>query len=129
MESFAKESKFSFTSSLDIFSVPESDFSVVDYQYVAITPKSTLTDEFAPILFHVPPNPQAYYDFGSFYLVFSAKVTNKDGTALTDTDSVARSSLFFLHGIQKLQHQQHIPLIEQFCLQYCPREKANIFEI
>jgi hypothetical protein len=95
MESSDKRSKISFTSSLDIFSVPESDFSVVDSQYVAITPKSTLSDVFSPILFHVPPNTQAYYDFGSSCLVFSAKVTNKDGTALSGTDSVAPSSLFF----------------------------------
>ena len=89
-------SKPSFTSCLNLFSMPETDISVTDSKFITIMPNTPVRDNTPDIIFHVPATQileNRYYDLGNSYLLTKLKVTKNDGSALAPSDDVAPANL------------------------------------
>ena len=74
METLTYEgSKQEFRSQLNIFELPPSDVSVASTTWLNITPSSSISDSFSPIIFNVPASHTQYYDLANSYML--VKVT------------------------------------------------------
>lgn len=86
-------------STLDVFSIPLTDISIVNSEYMTYFPVNSYQDSMAPIEFHIPATLQQYYEpFSSFLFVECKIVKSTDGAALATTDKVAPCSNF-LHAL------------------------------
>ena len=78
---------------LDVFSVPLTQTTVEDRNYVEYHPLSNITDS-GPREFDVSSSGQNYLDFANNQLLVKAKITRGNGNDITDADHVGRVNLF-----------------------------------
>ncbi len=84
-------------SSLDIFTVPPTQTSVVNGAWSEFFPVSSINSDTAPIEFNINAGDE-YLDMSSTILQVQAKITNADGTDLDDQTPVGPVNLL-LHSI------------------------------
>jgi len=89
-----KGSKLSYTSALDIFSLPDTNFSVTDSRFIQITPTHPIKDQNL-INITLPASLYAYYDLYNSFCLITCKVLTSNGGVLAATDDVAVSNFFF----------------------------------
>lgn len=83
-------------SELDLFTLPPTQTSIEQSQFVYYNPISTLSDE-SPIEFIVPGHGEEYLDLAHTMIKIRAKIVKADGTA-TATDSIGPVNNF-LHSM------------------------------
>lgn len=84
-------------SELDVFSVPPTQTSIENGQWIPYKPISALTDS-SPIQFSVPAQGSEYIDLSHTKLYLKASVTKEDGKPLTETDHAGPVNNF-LHSL------------------------------
>ena len=84
-------------SELDLFSVPPTQTSVENGNWIEYHPLTTVADD-SPIEFEINGNGEDYIDLANTMLYVRAKITRVDGTNLQAADVVAPANLF-LHSL------------------------------
>jgi len=84
-------------SELDLFSVPPTQTSVENGNWIEYHPLTTVADD-SPIEFEINGNGEDYIDLANTMLYVRAKITRADGTNLQAADVVAPANLF-LHSL------------------------------
>ena len=82
---------------LDVFSVPPTQTSIENGNFVEYHPLSSITDS-GPIEFDVSSSGQNYLDFANTQLLVKAKITIGNGDDITDADQVGGVNMF-LHSL------------------------------
>jgi len=89
-----KGSKVIYTSALEIFDLPGTNLSVIDSQFVQITPTHPIKDQNL-INITLPASLHAYYDLYNSFCLITCKITTSNGGTLAANDEVAPSNYFF----------------------------------
>ena len=84
-------------SELDLFSVPPTQTSVENGNWIEYHPLTTV-DDGSPIEFDVSGNGEDYIDLANTMIYIQAKIIKQDGTNLGANDSVGPANLF-LHSL------------------------------
>lgn len=84
-------------SELDLFTVPPTQISIEDSQWVEYHPISQFADN-GPIEFHISGSGSEYLDLSQSQVYVKLKVVKGDGTNLPDTEQVGPVNLF-LHSL------------------------------
>ena len=84
-------------SELDLFSVPPTQTSVENGNWIEYHPLTTVGDD-SPIEFEINGNGEDYIDLANTMLYVRAKITNADGTNLA-ADAVVSPTNLFLHSL------------------------------
>ena len=96
MESDTYEgSSASFSSALDLLTLPTTDISIVSSDYYPCYPQSGFKDANNPIIITVPPNSSQWTDLANSYVYIKLKIKTKDDTALLATHQVAGCEHFY----------------------------------
>ena len=82
---------------LDLFSVPETQTSIISHHTVYHHPLSTLTDQ-GPVEFFISGSGEEYIDPNDITAHITCRITRPDGTALKEKANVAPSN-FMLHNL------------------------------
>lgn len=87
----------SINTGLDLFSLPPTQTSVEDGEFIEYNPLAALSRN-SPIEFSIRSNSLDYIDFGNTYLHVRAKITNEDGSDLA-AETVVAPVNYFLHSL------------------------------
>lgn len=85
-----------FRSSVNLFSLPETDVSTLKSgEFQPFFPQVSLRENFNPLDFIITSESSSYIDLSESYLAITARIMRQDGAKCLPTDKVAPCNLFF----------------------------------
>lgn len=85
-------------SELDLFSMNPTQTSIEETNFVSINPIHSVTNTDVPLEFNIPGTSDQYIDPSNIFIYLKIKLTDEDGSELTDTDHVVYPTTNFLYS-------------------------------